>query len=1043
MNSRGFDKNGRYGAGIPSDVGFCRNVKHSDTFKFKPYSSKYKSTILCYGNGKFVSFCHNSSRMNYSEDGITWNYSNVSTPNTQWKSVCYGNGKFVAVTYSIYYAYSTDGINWTLGKISENNSHSYWSSVCYGDNKFVAVSNIGYYAYSPNGINWTVGTTSLGTSTGLESVCYGNGKFVAVAYNSYAASGNMRCIYSTNGTIWTAAKISDINRKWISVCCCNNFRFVAIAESSNICAYSNNGINWYESSISSTNREWSSICYGNKRSIAIAANSNYFAYSFDGFNWIESRIFTSSTEIYFDCICYGYDKFVAGLNTTGFAYSYMEKQIIQHTPLYKVTDVNSLDYHASLAATTTTGGIITTLMSNKVLTIYPNGSTEGIAVSPVDDNYWNNNHKFMIHPISNANYLHNIFCFVSINKSTDGGGLVLYITPNFINWNIHQIIPDTASIDEWEELTGSTNTSYSPLNNDAKWVQEFLEKYFHVLPNNNYLIFYPLPMYKGEDKTTMATLYSPWQNEALLNIKDPYNSTEDYKHKAIYGISAYLSENGEEILHYNYRLETPLVLYYGRSMGTYSSDVYTNYNHEIVEAPKIAKVYGLPEVTSDRVHFQESIDGMSIDLAINTVESRNSKLTDDDIPAASVGLAIGDAADTINKNSSEEFTHYNQIELYVDKKIDMMDNIDIDFNKYLFRNGISGNDVLSGENIDDVTAKCIEITISDTNRYWSSLCYGNGKFVAISSDNIFAYSTNGITWTEVTVGDTNSSWSVCYGNDKFVAVSYGDSTFAYSTDGINWTTGTISNTERDWYSVCYGNGKFVAVANNSNTFAYSTDGITWTEGTISDTERDWYSVCYGNGKFVAIAYDSEVHAYSEDGIIWNEINIGIDTFWNSLCHGNGKFLAVGEFSTFAYSTDGITWTEGHISNTGRIWTSVCYSDGKFVTIAYNSNIFAYSIDGINWTEGVISETTREWRSVCCGGGKFVAVSSASNTFAYYDIIKLTPAPIPVVLNECVLSINAVPTHHRTNARYRATIFGNTLYSDTMKLTNNPSLGTKY
>ena len=66
---------------------------------------------------------------------------------------------------------------------------------------------------------------------------------------------------------------------------------------------------------------------------------------------------------------------------------------------------------------------------------------------------------------------------------------------------------------------------------------------------------------------------------------------------------------------------------------------------------------------------------------------------------------------------------------------------------------------------------------------------------------------------------------VCYGNGKFVAVSGGTSKtsnyFAYSTDGINWTEGTISDTSRYWMSVCYGNGKFVAITYNSRYFAYS------------------------------------------------------------------------------------------------------------------------------------------------------------------------------------------------------------------------------
>ena len=272
-------------------------------------------------------------------------------------------------------------------------------------------------------------------------------------------------------------------------------------------------------------------------------------------------------------------------------------------------------------------------------------------------------------------------------------------------------------------------------------------------------------------------------------------------------------------------------------------------------------------------------------------------------------------------------------------------------------------------------------TISDTNRYWWSVCYGNGKFVTVARDsNYFAYSTDGITWTEGTISDISRSWeSVCYGNGKFVTVAY--YYFAYSSDGINWTKGTISSTGRRWHSICYGNGKYVAVAFDSNYFAYSTNGINWTEGTISDTSREWFSVCYGNGKFVAVAYRSNTFAYSTDGINWTEGTISdTERMWRSVCYGNSKFVAVADASRyFAYSTDGINWTEGTISDTDKSWFSVCYGNGKFVAVALDC--FAYSTDGISWTKCTIGDTSTRWYSVCYGNGKFVAVAENSNAFA--------------------------------------------------------------
>ena len=281
-----------------------------------------------------------------------------------------------------------------------------------------------------------------------------------------------------------------------------------------------------------------------------------------------------------------------------------------------------------------------------------------------------------------------------------------------------------------------------------------------------------------------------------------------------------------------------------------------------------------------------------------------------------------------------------------------------------------------------------EGTISSTSRAWRSICYGNGKFVTItSSNNYFACSMDGITWTEGKISNTSRNWwSICYGNDKFVVV--GTNHFAYSTDGINWTESTISSTGRSWRSVCYGNGKFVAVDDKSY-FAYSTDGITWTLGTISSTSRYWISVCYGNGKFVTVARDTNYFAYSTDGITWTEKTLPSNRLWNSVCYGNGKFVTVASSNYFAYSTDGINWTESTISSTGRNWWSVCYDNGKYVAVARSSNYFAYSTDGINWTEGTISNTSRSWNSVSYGNNKFVTVAENTNYFA--NIIFTPPA----------------------------------------------------
>ena len=117
-------------------------------------------------------------------------------------------------------------------------------------------------------------------------------------------------------------------------------------------------------------------------------------------------------------------------------------------------------------------------------------------------------------------------------------------------------------------------------------------------------------------------------------------------------------------------------------------------------------------------------------------------------------------------------------------------------------------------------------------------------------------------WTQATLPASEDWSSVCYGNGKFVAVASYSNIAAYSTDGVTWTQATLP-ANADWRSVCYGNGKFVAMAMNSTIAAYSTDGITWTQTTMPN-KLSWKSVCYGNGKFVAMANSSNIAACLKD-----------------------------------------------------------------------------------------------------------------------------------------------------------------------------------
>ena len=101
---------------------------------------------------------------------------------------------------------------------------------------------------------------------------------------------------------------------------------------------------------------------------------------------------------------------------------------------------------------------------------------------------------------------------------------------------------------------------------------------------------------------------------------------------------------------------------------------------------------------------------------------------------------------------------------------------------------------------------------------WRSVCYGNGKFVAVSGDkngsNIAAYSTDGINWTPSTLPISVQQKLIVYGNGEFMIMSDGG-TAVYSTDGINWTPRTLP-ADLPYGPSCYGNGKLVIAKFDNN-----------------------------------------------------------------------------------------------------------------------------------------------------------------------------------------------------------------------------------
>ena len=138
---------------------------------------------------------------------------------------------------------------------------------------------------------------------------------------------------------------------------------------------------------------------------------------------------------------------------------------------------------------------------------------------------------------------------------------------------------------------------------------------------------------------------------------------------------------------------------------------------------------------------------------------------------------------------------------------------------------------------------------------YSAVTYGGNTFVAISTGNTAtAYSTNGTSWTAGGALPASTTWtSIAYGNGRFVALA-ATGRVAYSLDfGATWSaistsTGTstsVLSSSLTWSKVNYGQGLFFAIATGTSICATSPDGINWTIRAMSSSSN-WSGITFGN-----------------------------------------------------------------------------------------------------------------------------------------------------------------------------------------------------
>ena len=151
--------------------------------------------------------------------------------------------------------------------------------------------------------------------------------------------------------------------------------------------------------------------------------------------------------------------------------------------------------------------------------------------------------------------------------------------------------------------------------------------------------------------------------------------------------------------------------------------------------------------------------------------------------------------------------------------------------------------------------------------YYSSVAFGaggnaSGTFIAVNNGGtVTSISNNGQTWTTGGALPSSQNWtSIAYGNNKFVALAT-NGAVAYTINyGTNWIAtpsclGTVASTLSStytWTQVRYAQGVFFAIAQGS-VAATSPDGVVWTVRAMPSS-TNWSAIAFGNTSNLSSTY---------------------------------------------------------------------------------------------------------------------------------------------------------------------------------------------
>jgi hypothetical protein len=262
--------------------------------------------------------------------------------------------------------------------------------------------------------------------------------------------------------------------------------------------------------------------------------------------------------------------------------------------------------------------------------------------------------------------------------------------------------------------------------------------------------------------------------------------------------------------------------------------------------------------------------------------------------------------------------------------------------------------------------------VAEAPAYLADVCWGQGTYVAVSSEMSYLTSPDGIVWTQRTFPYPGPFTKILWGADKFVALGYGEGPILLiltSPDAATWTVAHFAPTVGTDCVARFGGGHFVLFSAWHG--MWSADGDHWTNFEVefhSITDVQW-----GDGIFLAFDYDRHLLT-SADGLQWEDVTESGSLFVPSvfgLIHSENPemFVAVGVNGMVATSPDGIQW-DSLLLDPNLALLGIASGGGRLVAVGWGGVILA-SEDGGTWQD-VSPATQLSFRAVAYGLGTFVA-----------------------------------------------------------------------